>query len=91
MDLKIQLLSLGFSFVFGLLFSIFVKMNYKLLFLSKKHIQIISNFLFLLDMSLLYFFIIKFINNGVLHIYFLFLFLFGWYLGTFLLKIIIKK
>ena len=91
MNLKVQLLSLGFSFGFGILFSIFIKINYKLLFLSKKYIQIISNFLFLLDMSLCYFLIIKYINNGILHVYFLLLFLFGWYIGNYILNKFRKK
>ena len=91
MNLKVQLLSLGFSFGFGILFSIFIKINYKLLFLSKKYIQIISNFLFLLDMSLCYFLIIKYINNGILHVYFLLLFLFGWYIGNYNLNKFRKK
>lgn len=86
MNLKVQLLSLGFSFVFGIVFSIFIKINYKFLFLSKKHIQILSNFLFLLDMSLCYFLIIKYINNGILHIYFFIIFIIGWYIGNLILR-----
>ena len=91
MGLKIQLCSLGFSFIFGILFSILLKINYKILFTTKKHIQIISNFLFLLDVSLFYFLGIKFINNGIIHIYFLLIFFIGWYMGNTLLNIFLKK
>lgn len=91
MNLKVQLLSLGFSFVFGVIFSILVKLNYRVLFNVKKHIQILSNFLFLLDVSLCYFVCIKIINNGILHIYFLILFFIGWYFGKVILDKILKK
>lgn len=91
MNLKIQLLSFGYSFVFGLIFSGLVRFNYKVLFFTKKHIQILGNFLFLLDVSLLYFLGIRYINNGILHIYFLILLLMGWYIGNVILDKILKK
>ena len=91
MSLKVQILSFVFSFVYGFLFSGMVKINYNVLFLAKKRIQIFGNFLFLLDMALCYFLIIRYINEGILHIYFLVLFLTGWYMGNFLLDRIIKK
>lgn len=91
MNLKIQLYSLGFSFVFGIIFSLLVKLNHKVLFNVKKHIQILGNFLFLLDVSLCYFLCIKFINQGILHIYFLLLFLLGWYIGFVMLDKFKKK
>lgn len=91
MSLKVQILSFIFSFVYGLLFSGLVKINYNVLFLAKKKIQIIGNFLFLLDIALCYFLIIRYINDGILHIYFLILFLFGWYVGKFLLDKVLKK
>ena len=91
MSLKTQLWSLGFSFIFGILFSILLKVNYKILFTTKKHIQILGNFLFLLDVSLFYFLSIKFINNGILHVYFLIIFFVGWYIGNILLNIFLKK
>ena len=91
MNLKIQLISLGFSFLFGFVFSILVKVNYKILFLSRKGIQILSNFLFLLDMSLCYFLIFRYINGGILHIYFLLLFLCGCYCGKLFLNFFFTK
>lgn len=91
MSLKTQLLSLGFSFVFGFFFMLLIKFNYKFLFLSKKLIRIIGSFLFVFDMALLYFLIIKIINNGILHIYFLFMLLLGSYAGYSLLKYISNK
>lgn len=81
MNLKIQLLSLGFSFVFGIFFILLVKTNYRFLFLSKKIVKVLSSFFFILDMALLYFLIIMWINQGVLHIYFLLMFFSGSYFG----------
>lgn len=81
MNLKTQLLSLGFSFVFGIFFILLVYTNYRFLFLSKKIIKILGSFLFVLDMSLLYFLIIMMINQGILHFYFLLMFFSGNYFG----------
>lgn len=91
MNLYLQLLSLLFSFVYGVLFSVFVKLNYNLLFFSNKYIKIFSNFLFMLDVSFGYFLILKYINSGILHVYFLLLFIFGWYSGYSLLDRFLKK
>ena len=51
--------------------AILVFLNKRVLFNIKKYIQIVSTFLFMFDMSLLYFICIRFINNGILHPYFL--------------------
>lgn len=81
MVLKIQVIALLFSFIFGIFFACMVKLNYRFLFCKKKLIQIFITFLFIMDMSLLYFLILKFINGGILHPYFLLLVLIGFYIG----------
>lgn len=91
MNLKIQCLSLFFSLLYGILFSFLVKVNYKFLFINKGVLKILCNFLFMLDVSLGYFFLIKIINNGILHIYFFLMFLLGWYIGyKFIVKFLTK-
>lgn len=90
-DLKIQIISIIFSFVFGFVFNILVCLNNNVLFNVKKYVQIIGTFLFMFNISLLYFFCIKFINNGILHFYFLFSFLFGWWMCFYLLDKLSKK
>lgn len=87
MSLDIQLYSLGFSFIFGVIFSFLIKINYKVLFESRRLIRIVGNFVFLMAMSLLYFLCIKLINNGILHIYFFIMFIFGWVVGY---KLVVK-
>ncbi len=91
MSLNIQIYSLIFSFVFGMLFSLLLKINYKFLFVNRGRIQIFSNFIFLLDISLLYFLGLKMINHGILHIYFLIVFLLGWLIGKKVLDKFCKK
>lgn len=90
-DLKIQIISILFSFVFGVVFYILVFLNRYVLFNVKKYIQIVSTFLFMFDMSLLYFICIKFINNGIMHPYFLLSFLFGFWLCFLLLDKLSNK
>lgn len=87
MKLDIQIYSFGFSFVFGCLFYFlldifnFVVKNTKLLF------RIFFSFMFIFIMSILYFLILLFINNGVLHVYFLLMILVGY---TFSYKVLLS-
>ena len=80
MELKIQIYSLLFSFLYGILFFFLVNINYKYLYHKKIIIKIIINILFIINNVLIYFIIMKLINNGVLHIYFLFTILGGYLL-----------
>ena len=79
MILKIQVISMLFSFVFGIFFAFLVNLNYRYLFLGSRKRKVICNFLFFTVIGLSYFFILKEINEAVLHYYFLFLFLLGFY------------
>ena len=94
MDLELQLWSLLFSFLFGFLFSLIVNFHYELLFSTKKWFQIMMNFIFVIDMSLLYFLILKLINGGIIHFYFYILMSVGFGLGypkTIKLRSILRK
>lgn len=92
MILKVQILSLLYSFVYGILFFILLEVNYKLLYTGKIIYRIVISFLFIIIASLLYFFGLLKVNNGVIHIYF-FLSLFTGYLLSFVIyeKIRCKK
>lgn len=81
MELKIQLLSLFVSFIFGIFLFFMVKLNYKYLFSSFNKKRIFFNFIFSLDFSLLYFLVLYYINDGILHLYFLLLIIFGFLLS----------
>ena len=76
MSLKIQLISIFFSGLYGILLSLLITLNYTFLFESRKTIKIIGNILFSLDMALLYFISMKKINNAMIHpIFYLLIFL----------------
>ena len=79
MNLKIQIFSLFFSFIYGVFFSFFTNFNYKYIFHTRKIFRIVFTIIFVVSMSFLYFIIINVINNGVIHLYFLLLILFGFY------------
>lgn len=77
MNLKIQVISFIFSFVYGAFLFMFLKIQKKILFCRNKKKRILSNFIFSIIISIIYFILIYFINNGVLHLYFLLLIVFG--------------
>ena len=82
MNLEVQIQSMIFSFVYGLFFSFLLNLNYRVLFTSKKYIQVIGNLFFIIDNVLLYFILLRYINNGVLHLYFLLLVVLGFFVGN---------
>ena len=69
-SLDIQIKSLIFSFLYGVFFSILLNVNYKFVFESKGIKKILINIFFIIDNVLLYFIILRFINNGIIHFYF---------------------
>ena len=73
MTLKIQILSILFSFLYGNILFWLLELNYKLLYEGKVFYRIAISFLFVMIMSLIYFICMVRINNGILHIYFLLL------------------
>lgn len=90
MDLKIQIISLSFSFLYGLFMYFMISINYKYLFMSKLIERIVISILFIVDNLLLYFLILRFINDGIIHVYFLLCILFGYFVGGMLYKLIVK-
>lgn len=69
--LNIQIKSIIYSFLYGVFFSFLLNLNYKFIYYSKGVIKIIVNLLFILDNTLLYFIILRYVNNGILHYYFI--------------------
>lgn len=70
MDNSIQILSFLVSFVFGFLFSLLSRYHYDMVYSLKKIMRYVLTFLFILDMSLLYILILYYVNEGVVHLYF---------------------
>lgn len=82
MNLKVQLICLGFSFVFGcFLYFIYYYCHHYIFKRRKVKRIIITSFIFFIE-SILYFLILKLLNDGILHLYFL-LFIFCGFLVTY--------
>lgn len=86
MELYIQLQVLIVSFAYGLIIAYLLKVQHKFIFESKYIYKIIITTLFIFDNYLLYFIILRAINNGIFHIYFLLILLCGFSLGNYILK-----
>ena len=90
MDIKIQIISLIASYVFGILFYILNKINSKIIYQKNRIIQSLSTILFIYNIVLLYIIIMFKINHGTFHIYFIFMIILG-FITTRLLTGKIKK
>lgn len=80
MELLIQIKSILMSFGYGIVFFILVSVNYKFLYCKGLGLKIIINMLFILVNVIFYFMLLRLVNNGVVHIYFLFSILGGYLL-----------
>ena len=81
MILKMQILSLLFSFIYGNFVFWLLEINYRLLYEGKIIYRVIISFLFVMFISLLYFIGLFKINNGIIHIYFFIVLLTGYLLS----------
>jgi len=81
MILSTQILSLIYSFFYGIFFFSMLEVNYKILYNGKFIYRIMISFLFVIFISLLYFIILLKINNGILHVYFFLVFFTGYMLS----------
>lgn len=69
MNLNSQILVIITSFFFGFFFEMLHIINYKIIYSRKIIIKILFTFLLIFIQSLLYFYILLKINNGIIHIY----------------------
>ncbi len=77
MDLKQQVISMLFSFFFGLFLGGVYNLNYNLLFKLTNLKKFFFNIIFIFDLVLIYFIVIKKINGGIIHPYFYLLIILG--------------
>lgn len=91
MDLNIQINLIIFSFVFGMLFSLLITINYKFLYQGKNIFRFIVNLMIIIVSVLIYFIGIRKINNGILHIYSLLLIIVGFICENFIRSKLLKK
>lgn len=87
MAIDIQMKSFLVSLFFGVLFSVLMRLNYKYMYMGPIILKILINFMFVIDYVLLYFIVLKRINNGIVHSYFLFMIL----LGFVIMELVFKK
>ena len=80
MDLKLQILSILFSFGYGIISSYLYNLNYNFIHNTTILYKLVINILFCVNLGLIYFILIKFINYVVVHIYFVFSFIAGFVL-----------
>lgn len=69
MDLHTQIVTLVASFLYGILFSFLVSVNYKYLYQKNMIVRIIFTLSFVFVNVLVYFIILKKINQAILHPY----------------------
>ncbi len=69
MILGTQILLVIVSFFFGVLFELIHSICYKIIYCKKIVVKVFLTFLLILLQSLLYFYILLKINNGIIHIY----------------------
>ncbi len=81
MNIYIQVISIFISFIFGVIFSILTNINYRYLFSRNRIFKIFFTVIYVLDGALFYFLIMKKINNGIIHVYFLLFVALGFIFG----------
>jgi hypothetical protein len=92
MLLRIQIYSLLYSLFFGCFFNIMLRLNNKYIYDIKFVFRIIISFIFIMANVILYFIGLRYINNGILHLYFFLCILGGYYFMNYIfVKFNVKK
>lgn len=91
MNQIIQIESLIFSFIYGIFFAFFTRINYKYLNDKKLYFKIIFTIIFTIDNVLLYLYFLIKINSGYVHIYFIICLILGYFLATKKIFLLIKR
>ena len=91
MVLRLQIISLLFSFFYGSFLFITLEINAKFIYSSNLIIKILGTILFVLFHTLLYFVILMNINFGYIHFYFFLCILLGYYVCKVIYKRFVKR
>ena len=91
MDLHLQIITSVFSFVFGILFSLFLRVNYKIIYNSHKFIKLLGTFLVVIISVMSYFLLLQKLNNALFHPYHLILLIIGFMTSHLLEQKIVKR
>lgn len=90
-SLKLQVLTIIVSFLYGIFFSFFLDISSKYIYNSKLKIKILFSFLFILINTILYFAIMNKINNGIIHYYSFIAIIIGFFVENHGKRLIVKK
>ena len=90
MALNLQIITSIFSFLFGMFFSLFLRVNYKIVYNSHKVIKFFGTFLVVMITVMAYFLLLQKLNNALFHPYHLILLIIGFTLGHYLEQKIVK-
>ena len=71
MNIKIQIYSFIFSFFMGIFLYIISLLNYKIIFKKKTYLKFLYTLLVMLDYNLIFLVGLYYINDGIIHIYFI--------------------
>lgn len=82
MNLELQIQSLISSFVYGMYLSLTYNLLYKYLYANINVVKIITNALYTIINVIIYFLLLQFINEGIVHPYFLICLLIGFIIGN---------
>ena len=91
MNSNLQLISFLVSFIFGIFFCLITILNFKLIAKTKKFLQHILTFIYVIDMTIIYIIIIYKLNRGYFHIYFVMMVFIGFLIGYTIYKKLISK
>ena len=86
MNLQLQIITLITSFFYGMLFGLFINVNYKIIYNQRKYIKYIGSTLVILINVLLYFIILQKINYAYFHPYCIIMLTIGYVLYIIIVK-----
>lgn len=90
-ELDIQIKMIIFTFVYGIFIFFLLNLLKKIVYNKNKKLKIILTFAIFLLNSIIYFFILKIINNAIIDRNLLIIFFLGVYIGYILRKVLIKS
>lgn len=88
MNLDIQIKTLLFSFAYGIFFGLLVVIFNRLLYHKNAVIKIACTFVMTIGLAIIYFILLKKLNEAIIHPYFLLMFILGFSLESYLRRII---
>ena len=92
MTLNIQIICLFVSFLYGIFIYFILEILKKYIYNKRIFIKIIFSLFFSLFISIIYFILLLYVNNGILHVYFFMMIVVGYTLANFVyVKLFVKK